>query len=31
MSSFALAFMLISMGLVTILTAYCLYRTLRGK
>jgi len=31
MSTFALAFMLISMGLVTILTAYCLYRILRGK
>jgi len=31
MSTFALAFMLISMGLVTVLTVYCLYRTLRGK
>lgn len=31
MTPFALGFMLLSMGLVSILTVYCLYRTLRGK
>jgi len=30
MTGFALTFMLVSMGLVTILTAYCLTRILRG-
>lgn len=31
MTTFALGFMLVSMGLVTLLTAYCLVRILRGK
>lgn len=31
MTGFALAFMLVSMGLVTILTVYCLVRILRGN
>jgi hypothetical protein len=31
MTTFAFGFMLLSMGLVTILTVYCLYRTLRGE
>lgn len=31
MTTFALGFMLTSMGLVTLLTASCLYRILRGK
>lgn len=31
MTPFALGFMLLSMSLVSFLTFYCLYRTLRGK